>query len=344
VQVGVWCIGEFGDLLVAQDKPNDAKGDEESISITVSEVDTLDLFEQILRNSITSAVTRQYALTALLKLSSRFSQSSLARIRDMISQFKNSIHVELQQRSCEYLQMFQWEQIRPVVLDRMPAAEVRNTTESVPVPVVVQPLAATPQNGDLVGLWDTTESRPPPKVEATTDILEMFAPVAKPSQPIPNSNSAIVPSLLDLDLSLPVPQPPQGQQQVPPALTIPSPSLPNSGASQVVGYSKNGISIVFEFSKGPQFTTLNGVYTNSNPFPINNFTVQAAVPKYLKIQMSPASATVLQPNNSGKITQVVKIINSMQGQKPIVLRIKLDFVVNGSPASDTADVNFPLSV
>lgn len=35
VQVGLWCIGEFGDLLVAQDKPNEVRGDEESISITV---------------------------------------------------------------------------------------------------------------------------------------------------------------------------------------------------------------------------------------------------------------------------------------------------------------------
>jgi hypothetical protein len=32
----LWCVGEFGDLLVAADKPNDvAKGDDESISITV---------------------------------------------------------------------------------------------------------------------------------------------------------------------------------------------------------------------------------------------------------------------------------------------------------------------
>jgi len=208
----------------------------------------------------------------------------------------------------------------------------------------VMQIAPTPQaNGDLVGIWDTNETRPPPKPEATNDILELFAPVSKPSQPGPtplNTNTH-VPSLLDLDLSMPVSQPPQLQQQ--PPLSIPT-SVPNTGANQVVGYSKNGISVVFEYSKGPQFTTLNGVYTNSNPFPINNFTIQAAVPKYLKIQMNPASASVLQPNNSNKVTQIVKIINSMQGQKPIVLRIKVDFVVNGNPVSDTADVNFPLGV
>jgi len=105
--------------------------------------------------------------------------------------------------------------------------------------------------------------------------------------------------------------------------------------------------VVFEVSKNPQqpqFTTLNGIYSNSNQFPINNFALQAAVPKYLKIQMNPASSTVLPPNNTGKVTQVIKVINSMQGQKPVMLRIKLDFNVNGNPSTDTADVSFPVSV
>ena len=106
----MWCVGEFGDLLVAAEKPNDAgKGDDESISITVtpslcspllpdphlpdapslsasphlfmpskfrcqvSETDVLTLMERTLKDPLTIPVTRQYALTALMKLTSRFS-------------------------------------------------------------------------------------------------------------------------------------------------------------------------------------------------------------------------------------------------------------------------------
>jgi AP-1 complex subunit gamma-1 len=358
VQVGVWCIGEFGDLLVAQEKPNDARADEESISIAVSETDTLDLFEQILHNPITSAVTRQYALTALLKLSSRFSHSSIARIRDTISHFKSSIHVELQQRSCEYLQMFQWEQIRPQVLERMPAFEGRSISESGPalasIPVVPTS-AARPANtdDDPFGLLLTSEPRASnPLPVASSDILDIFGGLSPVTVPAPAAaatpSSSLGVSLLDIDLPLPTSpnQPPN--VFVPTTATAPAAtSVPNTGAIQVAGYSKNGILAVFEVSKNPQqpqFTTLNAVYTNSNPFPINNFTLQAAVPKYLKIQVNPASATVLPSNNSGRVTQIVKIINSMQGQKPVLLRIKLDFNVNGNPVSDTADVSFPVSV
>lgn len=48
------------------------------------------------------------------------------------------------------------------------------------------------------------------------------------------------------------------------------------------------IVLVFEASKVPgqaQFTNLNAVASNSNAFPINNFSIQAAVPKYLQIRM-----------------------------------------------------------
>jgi len=354
VQVGIWCIGEFGDLLVAQEKPNDARADEESISIMVSEVDTLDLFEQILRNSVTSAITRQYALTALLKLSSRFSHSSISRIRDIISHFKSSIHVELQQRSCEYLQMFQWEQIRPQVLERMPAFEGRNISESGPAlasapataltPVVRPANNAADDPFDL--LLPSSEPSASKPAAVSSNILTLFDDL--PVTPTPVTVATTSPALnLNLLMDLPLPTSPPASSTYAPTVSSPVNIVPPVNTGSIHGYSKNGISALFEVSKNPQqpqFTTLNAIYTNSNPFPINNFTLQAAVPKYLKIQMNPASSTVLPPSSSGKVTQVIKIINSMQGQKPVLLRIKLDFVVNGNPVSDTADVSFPVSV
>jgi AP-1 complex subunit gamma-1 len=365
VQVGVWCIGEFGDLLVAQDKPNDARGDEESISITVSEADTLDLLEQILRNPISSAITRQYTLTALLKLSSRFSHTSISRIRDIISHFKNSINVELQQRSCEYLQMFHWEQIRSQVLERMPPFEGRNIPESgsvaqVPIPSATAPVVPVQSaSNDLLDLLLPSENTSQPRMPsaAPTNILNIFDDLSPTtSTPATTHAPAIAPSLNMNLLDLPLPTSPStfapstGSMSTPsttPAAQAPPASAASTNAVQVTGYSKNGILVVFEATKNiqqPQNTTLNAVYSNSNPFPINNFALQAAVPKYMKIQMTPASSNILPPSQSSKVNQIIKINNSMHGQKPVLLRIKLDFVVNGNSVSDTADVSFPPSV
>ena len=60
--------------------------------------------------------------------------------------------------------------------------------------------------------------------------------------------------------------------------------------------------------------------------------------------MSPASGNALPPNNAGKITQIIKTINSLHGQKPVMLRIKIDYATNGTPVTDTADVTFPATV
>ncbi len=54
----------------------------------------------------------------------------------------------------------------------------------------------------------------------------------------------------------------------------------------------------------------------------------------------PPSGTVLAPSG-GKVTQVIRIANSLQGTKPIMLRVKVDYVLNGAPVSDMADVSFP---
>jgi len=63
----VWSIGEYGDVLV--------KGeglDPEENHVKISEADVLDLLEATLKSPYTSTTTREYILTALLKLTTRF--------------------------------------------------------------------------------------------------------------------------------------------------------------------------------------------------------------------------------------------------------------------------------
>lgn len=68
--MGVWCIGEFGDLLIAS-TPSGGEDGEESIKVT--EEDVVNLMRAVLKNPVTTTLSKKFILTALLKLSSRFS-------------------------------------------------------------------------------------------------------------------------------------------------------------------------------------------------------------------------------------------------------------------------------
>uniref|UniRef100_A0A3Q1DHF1 AP-1 complex subunit gamma n=1 Tax=Amphiprion ocellaris TaxID=80972 RepID=A0A3Q1DHF1_AMPOC len=97
VQVASWCIGEYGDLLVSGQCE-----EEEPIQVTEDEV--LDVLEGLLVSNLSTPVTRGYALTAIMKLSTRF--SSVNRIKKVVSIYGSSIDVELQQRAVEYNALF----------------------------------------------------------------------------------------------------------------------------------------------------------------------------------------------------------------------------------------------
>jgi AP-1 complex subunit gamma-1 len=46
--------------------------------------------------------------------------------------------------------------------------------------------------------------------------------------------------------------------------------------------------------------------------------------------------------SSGAVTQQFKLANSMHGQKPLLVKLKIDFTFNGQPTTEMAQVdNFP---
>ena len=76
--------------------------------------------------------------------------------------------------------------------------------------------------------------------------------------------------------------------------------------------------------------------------PLEGIAFQAAVPKYLKLEMSPASSSTVPPNSQGAVTQEIKLVNSMQGQKAIMLKIKLGYSQGGHAVEEMAQVSsFP---
>ncbi|XP_008564819.1 PREDICTED: AP-1 complex subunit gamma-like 2 isoform X3 [Galeopterus variegatus] len=73
VQVAAWCIGEYGDLLLEWSS-------EETEPLQVEEEEVLALLEKVLQSHMSLPATRGYALTALMKLSTRFHGDNKAAI------------------------------------------------------------------------------------------------------------------------------------------------------------------------------------------------------------------------------------------------------------------------
>ncbi|KAF9136713.1 clathrin associated protein complex large subunit [Mortierella sp. GBA39] len=120
---GVWVIGEYGDILV-----QGGSYEEEELAKEVSESDVIELLESILAGPFANQILREYIITALMKLTSRFSSaSSSEKVKQMLAGFSTSIEVEIQQRAVEYTNLFLYDDIRPAVLERMPVMQIKET-------------------------------------------------------------------------------------------------------------------------------------------------------------------------------------------------------------------------
>lgn len=64
--------------------------------------------------------------------------------------------------------------------------------------------------------------------------------------------------------------------------------------------------------------------------------------QYLKLDLRPATGTVVPAHGAGTVEQSFRLSNSMQGQKPLVVRIKLHYVHGGETHEEVVQVaGFP---
>lgn len=84
--------------------------DLEGNQVIVSEEEILDCYENILdehdRKGERSDVIISWTLTALSKLTIRLKGAS-KRVKDIIDTYKDHANIEIQQRACEYLKIFE---------------------------------------------------------------------------------------------------------------------------------------------------------------------------------------------------------------------------------------------
>lgn len=346
VQVAVWCLGEFGDLLVAAPvvvKKHDP--------IAVSEDDVVSLLEKVLRNVVTEPKTKEFVLTALMKLTTRF-HSNTERIESLIGQFRSHINVELQQRSCEYANIFarpDSSSLRGALLERMPAAEGDTDaegSEQAAEVVTAQSLISLAPSAATNGAHDPLDIMK----QFFGDLPSSSVPVAAPSGPTTRPPAAATgPSLLDILTEAPPPSlsgPSLLDVLNGPSLAPASPVMSPGAYPPLTALAKNGLSIVFGFSKpgghASDTVVLTSTTTNSTPTPITGFELQAAVPKYITLTLGSPSGTEVPPHGHGAVTQQITLHNSLHGQKPLMLKIRVEYSIGGTKVVDTATVSaFP---
>ena len=81
-------------------------------------------------------------------------------------------------------------------------------------------------------------------------------------------------------------------------------------------FSEDGVKIVFKMKKGEDDsdTIIKAIISNSNATDLEDFSMQAAVPKYMKVQMKPISDPVIPANNEDVSTQLIRVRNNAFGE------------------------------
>lgn len=172
VQVASWVIGEYADLL-AQADPDVLDSESVDPETVVSAMN------RVLTTNLMNIVTKEYALSTMIKLSVRF-PSIAPRVKTMTDGFTSHLNPELQQRSTEFACLFsKFDNLRPAVLEKMPpmSKEDRKTLENDVVESNQSSLLHDNlSNGqshvqELVGLTENTSPAPNVKYDALLDLM-----------------------------------------------------------------------------------------------------------------------------------------------------------------------------
>nr|XP_057924370.1 AP-1 complex subunit gamma-like 2 [Doryrhamphus excisus]XP_057924371.1 AP-1 complex subunit gamma-like 2 [Doryrhamphus excisus] len=320
VQVACWCIGEYGDLLL--------KGEcQEMEPVELTEDSVLDALETVLQSHMSTPVTRGFALTATMKLSTRITQN-VDRIRSIVSIYGSCMDVELQQRAVEYNALFQkYDHMRAAVLERMPVFEKNSPGHT---------------DGESTGDGGVKEvdrvkqrevSLPPQQpANQVCNLLDLLGDSEEPVHPGPAqggtapglSNNPIRPAgedLLDL----------LGGFEPTPATPAPAASI----------YQKNGVTLTLACEKhSDSGLTVTLTASNSSNLDVTSLTLQAAVPKSVHLHMKAPSGDTLPARGAAQVTQLVLLSNP--NKVNLKMRIRISYSSQGSAVQDTVQVDsFP---
>jgi AP-1 complex subunit gamma-1 len=125
LQAGIWCIGEYGELLARQCPSFEGETGSQGGYPGVSEGDIVAMLEKLMKLHNADLAVKSISLNALIKLTVRLSPAQRPALAALIEPYKNSMSVELQQRSVEYSKLLsgRWEELRSNLLGKMPVLD-----------------------------------------------------------------------------------------------------------------------------------------------------------------------------------------------------------------------------
>ena len=361
VTIGLWCFGEFGDLLCgtaasagagsgAGADADDAAGE----CSTASPAQLLDLVEAVMRARYDDTQVQQYALATVAKLSERFppaDAATQARIRAILQRYEGSIFVDIQQRACEFARLFRWAPVKDEVLDRMPPPtidrEFESAAEAAADAPADAPVAVTAAPADVLATL-TGGSAPAPAAAAaaaaaaapapatgssSNDVLAALfgpAPTTAPAAPAPGTAPAVGSSSLDALFGQPVAAPVTAPAAVP----------------RLEVYNKHGLHVYFEVThpggNAAATDALAHVVAAPASVPVQDVLMRVAVPRWLQLRLEPASASALTAA-APEMTQAVHLLNTAHGTSPVLLRVQFSFrtPAHPVPVDETVEIAFP---
>jgi AP-1 complex subunit gamma-1 len=328
-----WCIGEFGEALL-----RGGNYEEEELVQAVHEDEIVDLFSRILNSSYATQIATEYIITALMKLTTRFSDpAQIERIRRILQSNSASLDVEVQQRAVEYGNLFGYDQIRRGVLEKMPPPQIKEESR-VLGEAAKKPKKATNRKSGIVkqteqdllmdlmgdsnapaGDLSATANGSQNNADLLADILggsSVSSPpshVASPASQISNVNNIL--DLFDSSSSGQMPSRPPGTTSTSSDLfssmsSPPPPTVTPTGGPTHPCYSKNELTVTLQLQRNAEGTVLVlARFTNTSlSSPKSNVGLQAAVPKTQKLQLNAISSVELGPG--AEATQSMRVSGS----------------------------------
>lgn len=120
-------------------------------------------------------------------------------------------------------------------------------------------------------------------------------------------------------------------------------SAGNSNQVTIKAFEDSNLEITFNCTKeSPDTTAVNTLFSNKSSSQITDLVFQAAVLKHLKLSMNAISSNKIPPNSNGTVTQTMKIVNTLQGTKGIIMKLKIIYNLNGQTVTKELTLNdFP---
>lgn len=324
----MWLLGEYGDLLngAYAALPDEGAWDAHS-GATDSLLSTL----EALTEAHICAEVQAYSVMAAMKLIARLPHAQ-PRLQKLVDRYRTSRDVELQQRSCEIDSIIRFHGRLPAIYaERIPPLDEQayagNLRHGVPALQAAAAAASPAATADLLGDFDSLITSQPDVPEATAvrsvlddldDLLAGPAPTA-----LPTAHVAGLPDGLDdlLGAAAPAALVPETPGQKP--IRHPAFLAWNS--------NEDGISITFTCVQTmPGTVEIDALYQNNGAATVQDFRVQAAVPKNMVVTMFlQEGGAELLPQSRNELRQRMQCSNRTDGAKPLAMRLKVSYKVNG---------------